>query len=99
QYDGWQRFRGRAGRHFCSSRTALHHPRARIGRCDGMRHGVQATNAAVVFQEVTKAFGQVLAVNKLNLQVAQGELLVLLGPSGCGKTTSLRMLAELERIS
>src|SRR5207244_12595851 len=38
-------------------------------------------------------------VNKLNLEVAQGEFLVLLGPSGCGKTTSLRMLAGLERIS
>ena len=64
-----------------------------------MRDGVQATNAAVAFQDVTKTFGQVLAVNQLSLQVAQGEFLVLLGPSGCGKTTSLRMLAGLERIS
>jgi multiple sugar transport system ATP-binding protein len=64
-----------------------------------MTGGVQATNAEVVFEEVSKTFGQVLAVNKLNLQVAQGEFLVLLGPSGCGKTTSLRMLAGLERIS
>jgi multiple sugar transport system ATP-binding protein len=64
-----------------------------------MRDGVQATNAAVAFQDVSKSFGQVLAVNQLNLQVAQGEFLVLLGPSGCGKTTSLRMLAGLERIS
>jgi len=64
-----------------------------------MRDGVQAINAAVAFQDVSKSFGQVLAVNQLNLQVAQGEFLVLLGPSGCGKTTSLRMLAGLERIS
>jgi len=64
-----------------------------------VRDGVQATNAAVSFQEVSKKFGHVLAVNRLNLQVAQGEFLVLLGPSGCGKTTSLRMLAGLERIS
>jgi multiple sugar transport system ATP-binding protein len=64
-----------------------------------MTGGVQASNAAVAFEEVSKVFGQVLAVNKLNLQVAQGEFLVLLGPSGCGKTTSLRMLAGLERIS
>ena len=64
-----------------------------------MRDGVQATNAAVAFQDVSKTFGQVLAVNRLNLEVAQGEFLVLLGPSGCGKTTSLRMLAGLERIS
>jgi multiple sugar transport system ATP-binding protein len=64
-----------------------------------MRDGVQASSATVAFEDVSKAFGQVLAVNRLNLQVAQGEFLVLLGPSGCGKTTSLRMLAGLERIS
>ena len=61
--------------------------------------GLKTTSASVVFEEVSKSFGPVLAVNKLNLQVAQGEFLVLLGPSGCGKTTSLRMLAGLERIS
>jgi multiple sugar transport system ATP-binding protein len=61
--------------------------------------GIQATNAAVRFEEVSKNFGHVLAVNKLNLEIAQGEFLVLLGPSGCGKTTSLRMLAGLERIT
>jgi multiple sugar transport system ATP-binding protein len=64
-----------------------------------MTGGVQSTNAEVTFEDVSKLFGQVFAVNKLNLQVAQGEFLVLLGPSGCGKTTSLRMLAGLERIS
>jgi multiple sugar transport system ATP-binding protein len=64
-----------------------------------MRDGVQATNASVIFQDVSKTFGHVVAVDKLNLSVAQGEFLVLLGPSGCGKTTSLRMLAGLERIS
>lgn len=64
-----------------------------------MTAGVQTTNAQVAFENVSKTFGKVLAVNKLNLQVAQGEFLVLLGPSGCGKTTSLRMLAGLERIS
>ena len=36
------------------------------------RAGVQATNAAVAFEAVSKTFGQVMAVNKLNLQVAQG---------------------------
>ncbi len=39
------------------------------------------------------------AVNKLNLDIADGELLVLVGPSGCGKSTALRMLAGLETVT
>ncbi len=39
------------------------------------------------------------AVDKLNLEIADGEFLVLVGPSGCGKSTSLRMLAGLEEVS
>ena len=39
------------------------------------------------------------AVNDLNLEIADGEFLVLVGPSGCGKTTALRMIAGLEEIS
>jgi multiple sugar transport system ATP-binding protein len=53
----------------------------------------------VAFEHVGKTFGHVHAVKDLNLQVDEGQFLVLLGPSGCGKTTSLRMLAGLERIS
>jgi multiple sugar transport system ATP-binding protein len=41
----------------------------------------------------------VVAVNDLNLEVAEGEFVVLVGPSGCGKTTALRMVAGLEEIS
>jgi multiple sugar transport system ATP-binding protein len=41
----------------------------------------------------------VTAVNKLNLDIADGEFLVLVGPSGCGKSTALRMLAGLEDVS
>ncbi|ETX09286.1 MAG: hypothetical protein ETSY2_00415, partial [Candidatus Entotheonella gemina] len=40
--------------------------------------------------------GEVLACDDVNLDIAQGELLVLLGPSGCGKTTTLRCIAGLE---
>ena len=52
----------------------------------------------VQFEAVTKLFeGQTRpAVSDLSLDVAEGELLVMLGPSGCGKTTALRMLAGLE---
>jgi spermidine/putrescine transport system ATP-binding protein len=45
---------------------------------------------------VTKAFGDVLAAQDLNLRIAEGEFLSFLGPSGCGKTTALRMLAGFE---
>ena len=45
---------------------------------------------------ITKQFPGFLAVDRLNLEVEEGEFLVLLGPSGCGKTTTLRMVAGLE---
>src|SRR6266478_2943841 len=50
--------------------------------------------AAVLLDRVSKVYaGGVLAVDDLRLEVAEGELLVLLGPSGCGKTTILRIIA------
>src|SRR5215467_3650552 len=56
--------------------------------------------ASVTFDHVTKAYADdTVAVNDLNLLVADGEFLVLVGPSGCGKTTALRMVAGLEDIS
>lgn len=55
--------------------------------------------ASVSFRNVTKRFGDVDAVSKLNLEIADQEFLVFVGPSGCGKSTSLRMLAGLEEIS
>ncbi len=55
--------------------------------------------ASVTFEHVTKAYGNVIAVNDLNLQIADQEFLVFVGPSGCGKTTSLRMLAGLEDVT
>jgi multiple sugar transport system ATP-binding protein len=55
--------------------------------------------ATVTFDRVTKRYGDVIAVNGLDLQIRDGEFMVLVGPSGCGKTTSLRMIAGLEDIS
>jgi multiple sugar transport system ATP-binding protein len=48
---------------------------------------------------VYKRFGDVVAVNDLNIHIEDKEFLVFVGPSGCGKTTSLRLLAGLEEIS
>jgi len=55
--------------------------------------------ATVTFDHVYKRFGDVTAVADLNLEIGDGEFMVLVGPSGCGKTTSLRMIAGLEEIS
>ena len=55
--------------------------------------------ASVTYDHVYKRFGDVIAVNDLNIEIADKEFLVLVGPSGCGKTTALRCLAGLEEIS
>ena len=52
--------------------------------------------ASISLQSLTKRFGQTIAVNNLNLDLQEGELIALLGPSGCGKTTTLRMIAGFE---
>jgi spermidine/putrescine transport system ATP-binding protein len=51
----------------------------------------------VRFEAVTKRFGDTLAVDRLDLDIARGEFVTLLGPSGCGKSTTLRMLGGFER--
>jgi len=55
--------------------------------------------APITFEHVTKRFDETTAVADLDIEVADGEFLVLVGPSGCGKTTALRMLAGLEDIT
>jgi spermidine/putrescine transport system ATP-binding protein len=50
----------------------------------------------VRLRDVTKAFGDLIAVDDLDLDIAPGEFFTLLGPSGCGKTTTLRMVAGFE---
>src|SRR4026207_2348542 len=55
--------------------------------------------STVTFENVTKKYGDVIAVDDLNLAINDGEFMVLVGPSGCGKTTSLRMIAGLEEIT
>jgi multiple sugar transport system ATP-binding protein len=53
--------------------------------------------ATVETNRITKQFGEVPAVDGVDLAIREGEFLVLLGPSGCGKTTLLRMIAGLEK--
>jgi multiple sugar transport system ATP-binding protein len=56
--------------------------------------------AAIGLEHVTKTFaGDVVAVDDVNLTIADGEFMVLVGPSGCGKSTLLRMIAGLEEIT
>lgn len=49
----------------------------------------------IKFQNVTKKYGEVVAVNNLNVEFEAGQTYVLIGPSGCGKTTTLRMINRL----
>ena len=56
--------------------------------------------ANIVLDGVTKVYGQdILAVDNIDLEIREGEFMVLLGPSGCGKSTTLRMIAGLEEVT
>ncbi len=55
--------------------------------------------AIVELENVTKRYGEVVAVQEFSLTTTDGEFVVLVGPSGCGKTTTMRMIAGLEAIT
>ncbi|MCX7937979.1 MAG: ABC transporter ATP-binding protein [Thermoflexales bacterium] len=72
--------------------------------CAAQTHGNATTTEAealaefaVELRDVTKVFGDVVAVDHVSMAVRPGEFFAMLGPSGCGKTTSLRMIAGFER--
>jgi spermidine/putrescine transport system ATP-binding protein len=62
---------------------------------DGTRNG----GPCVELDSVTKRFGELTAVDAIDLDIAEGEFFTMLGPSGCGKTTTLRMIAGFEEVS
>src|SRR5450830_1229323 len=55
--------------------------------------------ASIEIRDVNKAFGSTHVLHDVNLELADGEFLVLVGPSGCGKSTLLRMIAGLEEVT
>src|SRR6516165_4611676 len=56
--------------------------------------------AEIILDQITKRFPDgALAVDDFNLDIADGEFVILVGPSGCGKSTTLNMIAGLEDIS
>ena len=64
--------------------------------CFGTFRGVAAVSDFLVFENVSKHFGSIRAVDGVSLGVRRGEFFSLLGPSGCGKTTLLRIVAGFE---
>jgi NitT/TauT family transport system ATP-binding protein len=58
--------------------------------------GPRLDEIAITFTDVTRRFGQVVALTGVNLVVRQGEFVALIGPSGCGKSTMLRLASGLD---
>ena len=54
---------------------------------------------SIALKSVTKAFGDVVVIPEVDLNIADGEFVVFVGPSGCGKSTLLRLIAGLEDVS
>ena len=84
-------------------KTRVAKARSRPGRPCGERRGrgkAAVTFAArLTFEDVSRRYGETLALDHVSLDIAPSEILCLLGPSGCGKSTLLRVAAGVERPS
>ena len=87
-----------AGRMFAQEETRKMKQAPIPGDGCGVAYVVASDQSPVMVElrDVTKRFGQFTAVDRVNLNIRQGEFLTLLGPSGCGKTTLLRMISGFE---
>ena len=72
-------------------------PSAVHAMMQGVRYTMSEPSVAIRLRGLTRRFGDVVAVDGVDLDVLDGEFLTLLGPSGSGKTTVLRMIAGFER--
>src|SRR5258708_23951773 len=88
--------------HFCAVLPAPNRGGADIGRRQGLscKRLRRLSMADIVLDQITKRFPDgALAVDKVSMEIADGELMILVGPSGCGKSTTLNMIAGLEDIT
>jgi putative spermidine/putrescine transport system ATP-binding protein len=67
-----------------------------IRKTEAMGESIGELGARVIFDQIEKRYGSVIAVDGVSLDIAPGEFVTLLGPSGSGKTTTLMMLAGFE---
>jgi len=81
------------------SRAAAERQNTRGGGKVGRGKAAVAFAAPLTFDEVSRRYGESLALDRVSLDIAPGEIVCLLGPSGCGKTTLLRIAAGVERPS
>ncbi|HXG79369.1 MAG TPA: ABC transporter ATP-binding protein [Methyloceanibacter sp.] len=81
------------------SRAAVGSSDPREGGKTGRGKAGVAFAARLTFEDVSRLYGEILALDRVNLDIEPSEILCLLGPSGCGKSTLLRVAAGLERPS
>src|SRR5712691_6333987 len=96
----WMRSRNHRDR--SAGRRSRRRPPPARGPSDvgfGCATGRGSAVARIVLDEVTKEFGDVVAVDRVSLEIGDGEFMVLVGPSGCGKSTILRIVAGLEEVT